>query len=250
MFSNAYHKLERAKEHIADLQSRFTAFQQTNAYTVSLDYDPNTGLAIINTKVSGDAPMTMAMVIGDCIHNLETALDHATWEIIGLDGGTQDRWTKFPTGKNKVDYDASCNGIKTPRQDTKDFFVNLGAYEGGPGWRLYSLHELDITDKHMIIVPVISTVTIGSISIKSPSFGSATIDGATLKPGVDGKFSLGDLGAHARLKIDEEKKPTLDIRFGEVGGLVHRPVFGVMADYVEAVEGCLRDFSEFVKNRK
>src|ERR1700730_11689190 len=98
------------------------------------------------------------MILADAIHNLRTSLDHATWELIRLDGGTQGRWTSFPTGSNQRDYEFSCNGIKTPRDDTKKFLVELATYKGGAGGKIYGLHLLDNAETHTIITPLAALV--------------------------------------------------------------------------------------------
>jgi hypothetical protein len=170
MFEGAFLKLARANHHIADLQRSFTTFLQAHPYTFLVEHIPGSGEAglVIDFKLYEPRPDVWSLSLADAIHNLRTALDHATWELIGLDGGTQDKSISFVTSKNQQDYEASCKGIKTPREDTKKFFVNLATYEGGAGEPLYGLHLLDNDEKHRVITPLIGLAKISHIEIVGP----------------------------------------------------------------------------------
>jgi hypothetical protein len=153
MFNGARLKIGRANQHIADLETAFHTFVKDNPHTIRSSGDPKTGRTIVRVHFDQPIPDTLALIIGDAIHNLRAALDHATWELIGLDGGTQDRYLKFPTGDNRINYEASCKGLKTPREDTKKFFIALAVYKGGAGNILYTLNLLDNADKPTVSAP-------------------------------------------------------------------------------------------------
>jgi len=91
-----------------------------------------------------------------------------TWEAVGLDGGTQDRHLHLITGDDRVSYEASCKGIKTPSDWVKDLFVELEIFPGGNGSSLYTLHALDNADKHTIITPIIRATSHPSLTIFDP----------------------------------------------------------------------------------
>lgn len=96
-------------------------------------------------------PPTFALIIGDVVHNLRTALDHANWELRGQDGGKQDRYTKLPVGDDKTKFESQCHGIRTPRGDLPSFYIPFEFFNGGKGHNIFVLHDLDIIDKHMIL---------------------------------------------------------------------------------------------------
>ena len=70
-------------------------------------------------------PSSIALCIGDAIHNLRTALDHMTWEIFGREGGTQDRYLKFPFGQDRTSFEALCEGMKAACPKRKQFLSRL-----------------------------------------------------------------------------------------------------------------------------
>src|SRR5689334_6111092 len=116
MFESAKLKIERAKHHIADVDASFTSFIQTHPHRLAMVVNPETGRMDIKVRLNHELPKSIALTVGDAIHNMRTALDHMTWEVVGRDKGTQDRWLKLPAGDNRVNYEATCQGIKTPSQ--------------------------------------------------------------------------------------------------------------------------------------
>jgi hypothetical protein len=86
---------------------------------------------------------------------MRASLDHAIWELVGFDHGTQDRHLKFPTGDTRISFEASCNGIKTPSQWVKDAIKSTEAFIEGRGMDLYNLNALDNADKHTIVTPIL-----------------------------------------------------------------------------------------------
>src|SRR5687768_16440862 len=129
MFEGALLKVKRAKEHICDLHIAFDGFVETHKYTLSVSQDPDSGTSAIDIDFSDPKPEHFALILGDAIHNLRTALDHAMWELMGHDRGQQHETLYFPTSKGrKAEYEAVCNGLKTPRDDSKKFFIALEAF--------------------------------------------------------------------------------------------------------------------------
>jgi hypothetical protein len=162
MFENAKLKHNWANQHIVNFQAACAQFIQGNRHHIYVQADPNGGISI---ELSFDKPIppTIALMIGDAVHNFNTALDYATWELIGLDKGVQDRYLKFPSGDNKVNYEASCNGINTPRPDTKEFFKRFSNYDGGNFLR--SLHLLDNREKHTTLTALVGATRVPHMKI-------------------------------------------------------------------------------------
>src|SRR3990167_374263 len=249
MFESAKLKVERAEQHIAYLQRTFKAFVETNNYNLSVSEDPKTSRTTIKVHFSDYRPQEFALVIGDAVHNLRTALDHATWELIGLDSGTRDRYTTFPTGDDKVNYEASCNGIKTPRGDTKKFFIALAAYKSGPGVGLYTIHRLDITDKHTILIPSIHVALLKNVKLRHKEGGSITIGQADVNLGPNGEVFVVKTPAGAALEIDKEAKASFGIIFGEIEHLKFQPVIPTLMLLRDVISDTLGQFQLFVDKR-
>jgi hypothetical protein len=249
MFEGSHLKIQRAKSHIDQLKTLTESHIADNPYRMSIQSDPQGGLTV---AVKGDKPIPneIALVIGDAIHNLRTALDHATWELIGIDGGTQDRWTKLPaSATGKVDYEAACRGLKTPRDDTKQFFIDLAVYEGS-GSPLYALHVLDNTDKHMILLPMLAAARISTINFLNPDGSTAmTMTDCTFGHGPDGVARLASLGPGMSVETDNNTKITPAIFFAPNQPLAGEPVLPTLDALANQAAIAIDAFTSFVVNR-
>src|SRR5262245_4875042 len=128
MFESAKLKLQRAKDHIDGLALAFRTFIESNPCAFSIDHDTKTNLVTLDVTFSKPIPSQISLIVGDAVHNLWSALDHATWELIGIDGGTRHNQLYFPTGKDRSAYEGTCKGMRTGA-DTVQFFIDLAVYE-------------------------------------------------------------------------------------------------------------------------
>jgi len=173
------------------------------------------------------------------------------WELIGLDGGTQDRSTSLPTASNQRDYEAACNGVKTPREDTKKFLIGLAAYKGGAGDELYSLHLLDNAEKHRTITPLAAIARVASAKFIGPSGGSAvTMKNCAFGLGTDGLARIARLGPGFTVEFEQDAKPTIDIFFRDTESLRLQPIVPTLSRLAEAVSNQLEEFKTFVATRQ
>ncbi len=92
MFHAAKLKIKRANKHIVDLDNLLAEFVKTDFYTINTDFDTNTGKNRIQLQLKPISDES-ALLIGDAIHNLHSALDFMMYEILGIQ---DDRDIKFP----------------------------------------------------------------------------------------------------------------------------------------------------------
>ncbi len=217
LFKGARLKIERADHHIGDLETQFAAFVDANPYTLAVGSNPETGQPAIRIKFRQDIPPEWALVIGDAIHNLRSSLDHMTWALVDHDGGVQDRYLKFPTGDNRINFEASCKGIKTPSQSIKDVFIALEAFEGGKGNALYALHALDNVEKHAILMPVVRAAKINKLTIFSAdNVPIVTMENCTFIGGAGPFSNIANIGPGCHVELDNDTKATPDIFLGKM----------------------------------
>jgi hypothetical protein len=217
MFNSAKLKIKWADEHVANVVTELRAFVQANPQTADLAENTEDGKVSFNLSFSKQPPVRFSLLIADIIHNLRVALDHANWELRGLDGGAQDRWTKLPIADNRKDYEALCGGIKTPRGDLPDFFRHLEFYKGGRGELIYFLHELDVIDKHIILPIKVQRARVFKIV------------------GGDGMLTI-NLPDSPRSERDKNTDPALDIFFGKIEGFEFKPVIPTLVHLSNAVK--------------
>lgn len=89
-------KVERAEEHISDLNIECRRFLESNGYqTVAYD-DPQTSDRVIKFRIVENPPEQISLILGDAIHNLRASLDHLACELVESNGGTITEQTSFP----------------------------------------------------------------------------------------------------------------------------------------------------------
>ena len=253
MFNSAHLKVKRAQKHISDLGEAFTRFIQTQTHTFKINYETETDTCKFSVEVHfGEAIHgELAIILGDAIHNLRAALDHATWELLGIDGGTQDRDTAFPFSTVKLEYEAACNRIKTPRDDTKKFLIALAAYPDGAGENLFALKCIDNIDKHQVLTPVIGMASVDYVEVIKPN-GEILMSMANcaFSMGPDGRARMiGDIGRDLRVHLKYDSKPTLQIFFGDVEFFQALPLIETLMDLSYPISDVIGQFEVLVEGR-
>jgi hypothetical protein len=74
-------KLERASEHIAALDHEVREFQAANPITTFAEFESGTTF-LVKVRVRETPDLRWGVVLGDAIHNIRCALDHAVWELV------------------------------------------------------------------------------------------------------------------------------------------------------------------------
>lgn len=236
MFESAKLKVEWADHHISDLATQFQAFVESNPYSVAVGHNPETRRTAIRLIFKKPIPKSFALTIGDAIHNLRCALDHMTWQLVGRDGGTQNRYLKLPAGQNRIDFEAACKGIITPSQAIIDLLKSLEVFPSGKGDVLYKLHLLDNADKHTVLAPVIRAAQVSKLAIFDgkgvPSF--TRLD--CIFAGDNGELfaDVLDIPEGGHVEIDNDTKATPFIFLGNVQGVPTGPVFESLSQFRHA----------------
>lgn len=188
-FISAHLKVERANKHIADIEK--IIFSLPDAHTVSVERNPQSGKPSIKFAV-GDIRKVgkqLALIAGDAIHNLRTALDYA-W-IAAVERHLPfppDDFSKFPVFKTR---EAVENALKGRKIDAlcpslyKLIVSDIKPYLGGDE-SVYYLHDLDISDKHLLLIPTIALNVIRNVAFKNKETGQVVRGGAwsTPEPGI------------------------------------------------------------------
>lgn len=90
-------KLDRAYEHLVALDKEITAFFELKPYRVVLHQVDTKGLEYVLVGYLAHWPPEMlSLIIGDCLQNMRTALEHLAWQLVLVGGGSPDTRTAFP----------------------------------------------------------------------------------------------------------------------------------------------------------
>ena len=91
-------KVERAQQHIRDLNTEIRAFLDGQPYTISTKNDLQTRKLIYYVADVRSVPLSIAAITGDVIQNLRSALDHLAYELVVVGTGSAGPHTRvyFP----------------------------------------------------------------------------------------------------------------------------------------------------------
>jgi hypothetical protein len=150
-------RVERAKQHIGDLERHLHAFLGTNPYGVACKVDPHTRKPVYPFSCVHPIPESLPLVAGDAIQNLMSALDHLTYQLVCSDTGDKPknpRWIYFPIRDSFEKYEADRRGkMQGAHVDTISAIDALKPYKGGND-PLWSLYALNVVEKHRLLLTV------------------------------------------------------------------------------------------------
>jgi hypothetical protein len=170
-YGNAILKIERANKHIAEFQERL--FASSDRYGPSLHMDGNTGEQFLYYGLSDRFLRgELALIAGDAIHNLRSALDIAWVETVNTVGSGANSSTYFPIRldqpKQWLESVLAKNAGINPASRIFDFLVNhVKGYKGGDS-DILALHDLDINDKHYLLTPMVTITGVKGVELENP----------------------------------------------------------------------------------
>ncbi len=250
MFETTKEKVELTERQISELDAGFGAFLHAGYCTWESTTDTDNSILSFAVHCPEQLPLDLTLMLGEVITNLRSVLDYATSELIGIDTKTEDVRMVFPTAAKQAEYVARCRDIKTRRDDTKAFFMNLAVYPDGAGKLLYALDQLDATGKHTVLTPVVGIAKIGPVKVLN-SDGSLASTAASMDCSmeIDGRTRLVNLSAGKSVEIDVNAKPTFDVFFGDVGAFKFQRIVPTLQILLTTVKDTVRRMERFVTTR-
>src|SRR5829696_2325940 len=157
-FTGVRIKVERAKEHFRDLQARYERFLEAKPYRAIRDDESHTGDLLWRVEVSEQPPLYGSAIAGDCVHNLRSSLDLLVCEMVRAEGNPVQKHTGFPIFRSAEAYANAFKSGDTGKVDgapkcAVDLIMKSEPYEG-PDNLFGMLNQLDIADKHKLLMPV------------------------------------------------------------------------------------------------
>jgi len=162
-FPASRRKVERAMEHINDLNTLLKTFTESDFYSVSVKEHRGSNCLFFEIDTSGLDRTRCALIIGDVLHNLKSALDILYYQIFDAYTGAANHRTRFPVRDHREELVGSVKGGLKQKGLTDnpsaalivDLLLDIvKPYKAG-NVPLWSLHELNILDKHQLLIPVL-----------------------------------------------------------------------------------------------
>jgi hypothetical protein len=222
MFNGPKLKIERANHHIGNLNDLLVAFLKTDFYAVKTEKNPQDGNYVLTFDFLQQLPNDVPVIIGDAIHNLRAALDLLYCDVIRL-RGREPKWAKFPFRATKDEFVTAINRgeLKAADPAVVNLIVNaIQPYVGGKSEPIVGLHDLDIRDKHLLIIATVSVTKFPLVKFTSANIRNGVITNLTCIG--NGKFGL--IGCPSDIQVTGYEQPTLDVCFGEGQPFQNQPV--------------------------
>jgi hypothetical protein len=257
--AGAIEKFNRAKQQFDELRVEMEAFFITDPkpHASVGKFEPETWEWVERFQVIKRPPLRFGVILGDCLHNLRSCLDHVIWQVTLLDDGTPDDSTQFPVASKSEEQFEGMADRRIPGLCPKHRAMVKAAqpYHRGDRAHLHPLAmlaTLSNTDKHQIVHPTYSFMNVDPGSMLDDLIKDAppfirgiwiVTQGARLEQGTPWLR----IGWRRREEPPREVKVsgdlTLGIAFGE-GGL-DALQFSKLAEAVrEVMQAFMADFPE------
>lgn len=259
--AGAIEKFNRAKEQFDELRSEMDSFfnGEPKPYFSVGEFDPDAREWVERFHIREEPPLGFGVILGDCVHNLRSCLDHVVWQVTRLDGGTPTKDTQFPIASKSERQFESIAAQRIPGLSAshRALVKDVQPYQAGDRAHAHPLGvlaTLSNTDKHQVINATYSFLDTDPQPIldglvfqgpgQSPvvSFHMAS-RGTRLEDGTPWLCIRFAPGQEPSGKVEMEGNLTLGVAFGEVG--LDAADFPRIAELVRNIlEAFMRDFPE------
>ncbi len=155
LFHDAKLKIQRAVKHINDLNSILAEFSNRKTHEVVVDHDADGGDDVLHVVAGEMLPDSFSLTLGDALHNLRASLDYVIGEIEFSTTGARNKYTRFPVDETRdtlIDRIEGGLAKRIPKQVIDCIVEGIQPYKRGAGDFIFSLNEIDIEDKHRILI--------------------------------------------------------------------------------------------------
>ncbi len=221
-------KIARAHKQIKKLGTtidRFVKERDVNAIVLDIDNDRRELVATF--KLLDLPPALWAVIVGEILYDLRSALDHLAWQLVLQNGGTPTSKTEFPIFKDEIKFKSDApRKVRGMSDAMKAAIQALQPYIAGENpkdaamQKLWVLHELTNIDKHQTLHLAGWFLKTAAYNVHHPpNVEIQTIEGMQHGPLVDGailaKFRWSE-AAGSDAKMSMELKLSIDVTLKNV----------------------------------
>ncbi|PSU71471.1 hypothetical protein C9J22_06695 [Photobacterium phosphoreum] len=176
---SAHLKIQRAEKHYSEL---YALFDKKKPFKYFLETNFKTGQRATFAKRDVAVVNEAAIIIGDLIHNLRAAIDHSYWSCTSdfAKSEAEKRNIQFPITSNEDALKKSTlPGL--PKRVSESFsegLASLKPYRENGNKLLCAIHDLDVMDKHKLLIPTGNFTKITSLMLQKqiPDFPSGIMN--------------------------------------------------------------------------
>ncbi len=239
-------KIERAKEHISNLETEITAFGKRDPYVTVPKIDAQTGEVIVNVRVHELPPLRWGAIAGDAAHNLRSALNVLWRTVYTVPILDENRKDDFPIFDSADAFKSRFGGKhQGARQPIVNLLKALKPYKGGNDL-LWMLHVIEVTDKHQLLIPVFMNFGGGTLTLTPKGEASVFYQMTGRQPillvedGTELFRIRKPMRAGLEMKVDV--KITLPVAFAKPKVVEGQPIVATLYQLAGVVDGIVETF--------
>jgi hypothetical protein len=154
-FESCWQKLDRARKHASDLAMEIREFWDSQPLDLELLEEGPVAIGYARVSRISPIPQVIPVIAGDAVHNIRSALDHFAWAAV--DPSVRGSGTYFPVssaatrepGKWRQQVERQLKGVSP---ELIGAVTALEPWEGGQEQGLWAVHQLDLADKHRLVL--------------------------------------------------------------------------------------------------
>jgi hypothetical protein len=224
----SYHhqsRLDRALYHLESLKEKRDAWRDENPFRTWTEHDADGTKKVLWVEVLKAPPVTqLSLIIGDCLHNLRSALDNLAFELALAHKGerlskTMERDSGFPilpkcSDQALKNLNRNLRGVDPT---AKTIIQGLQPYNRGEGFAtndpLWQLNQLNVEDKHRL--PHVTLLGTASLSYWVQGFEADEIE--PFFPVIQDRAPIARYPAidNTGAEVNVQLTPTFSVAFGQ-----------------------------------
>jgi len=213
-------KVDRANSHILDLNKIIETFIRNRGYRVFIDNQSEPEFCLLVMERAKPLPSIIPLIVGDIVHNLRSALDILLYRVAALPADF--KLPAFPTTAKISEFDNALKQRKIAWLGpwVEDYLRSLQPYPGGC-FGIWELHQMDITDKHKLILPANHAAHIERLKIE---VGNSSLNFRNCRFIFEERLILARAPPGTQIKLDKHVKPGVEITFAEGFPFAGKPI--------------------------
>lgn len=251
---SAREKIHRANENILHLNADIARFLTDTEPTVKLRDDEQLGQKLVGVEGRIIPPLRYAVVAGEIVHHLRSALDHVAFQLVVSNKGTPSTKTEFPVFVDSDEY-VSKHAAKVQGMSdrAKALIESLQPFKQGHtaalDHPLWIVHQLDVADKHRLLVVIARRTTLQHVISSGPWPAPSTYTSGVTIDSVSPDSSTQANAVVARLTVAPNVKvnPSVacELVFDRIGRSQFEPVIPTLQNLSDTVRSTAELFAPF-----
>lgn len=207
---SAYTKLFQANEHLQSLKLEIRAFLERDPYNIVAEPNNERSAYVWRVHIREEPLPTLSLVVGDCIHNLRSSLDHLVFDLAGRPKGRTAGKLEFPIHTTSEGYLMGAKEkLAGVAGEAQTIIQGLQPYHREGQMFSFEPHPLDVLrrlsniDKHRSLHLVWFMATQSDVHASAPATSTDFHSGALVDKAVIAsiQFAEPDVEVQARFKL-------------------------------------------------